>query len=169
MQILSEVNRPYILDSFTAPVGVSHCWTFSGHLLDFKLQELTYLEEIIGPTVRIRVNNLDMDLPSSWYIMVVDKETYTVDSIPIPQCASFDQDVLLFSPDDSKPNTAKAVVLDFFRSSVCVSPEVQKGSALIHPTGPEIFHNKSCFYGIIVGPHDLNRWINGKTVGDLLG
>jgi len=168
VQILSEVNRPYLIDSFTAPMGVSHCWMFSGHMMDFKLEQLQYLEEIVGPTVKLRVQNLDIELPASWHILIVDKETYTVDSIPIAQCASFDQDVLLFSPDDSKPTTGKALVLDFVRKGTCIAPEVPKGSALVHPTGPELSHGKQCFYGIVVGPHDLHRWLSNKTVGDLL-
>ena len=169
MQILSEVNRPYIIDSFTAPMGVSHCWMFSGHMMDFKLEKMEYLEEIVGPTIKLRVQNLELELPASWNIVIVDKETWTVDTIPISQCASFDQDVLLFSPDDSKPMTGKAMVLDFNRKGTVVAPEVPKGSAVVHPTGPELSHGRQIFYGIVVGPHDLHRWIGGKTIGDILG
>lgn len=169
MQILSEINRPYLLDSFVGPLGVSHFWTFSGHMLDFKLEENLYLEEIIGKTIRLRIQNLEFELPASWNVMIVDKETYTIDVVPVPQLASFDQDVLLFSPDDSKLKTGKATVLDFKDRAVCIAPEVPKGSALIHPTGPEMMHGRSLYYGIVVGPHDLHRWIGGKTVGDILG
>jgi hypothetical protein len=169
MQILTEVNKPYIIDSFTAPLGVSHFWTFSGHMMDFKLEELQYLEEIIGQTIRIRVQNLVIDVPASWNIMVVEKETYTIDVIPIAQCASFDQDVLLFSPDDSKLKTAKVQVIDYMPKAACIAPEIPKGSAMIHPTGPELSHGRSIFYGIVIGGHDLYRWISQKTVGDILG
>lgn len=169
MQILSEVNRPYIIDSFTAPMGVSHFWTLSGHMMDFKLEEMQYLEEIVGQTIRIRVQNLDIDLPASWSILIVDKETYTIDMVPIAQLASFDQDVLLFSPDDSKLKTGKAMVIDYREKAVCIAPEIPKGSAMIHPTGPELSHGRSIFYGIVVGGHDLYRYIGGKTVGDILG
>lgn len=169
MQILSEINRPYIIDSFTAPMGVSHFWTFSGHMLDFKLEETQYLEEIVGKTIRIRAQNLEIDLPASWHIMILDQETYTIDMVPIAQCASFDQPVLLFSPDDSKPKVGKVQVIDFQDRGVCIAPEIPKGSAMIHPTGPELMHGKQLFYGIIVGPHDCYRWIGGKTVGDIIG
>lgn len=169
MQILSEVARPYIIDSFTAPMGVSHFWTLSGHMLDFKLEEAKYLEEIIGKTIRIRAQNLEIDLPASWNILIVDTETYTIDMVPIAQCASFDQNVLLFSPDDSKLKMGKVQVIDFKQKGVCIAPEVPKGSALVHPTGPELSHGRQIFYGIVVGPHDINRWIGGKTVGDILG
>lgn len=168
MQVLSDANRPYIIDSLTAPMGVSHCWMFSSHMMDFKLEKMEYLEEIIGPTVTLRVQNLELSLPASWQIMIVDKETWTVDTIPVVQCASFNQDVLLFSPDNSKPITGKAVVLSYQKSGVIVSPEIPKGSAIIHPTGPELSHGRQVFCGIVTGPHDLGRWVSGKTVGDIL-
>lgn len=169
MQILSEVNRSYLLDSFTAPIGVSHFWTLSAQLLDFKLEPLLYLEEIVGPTIRVRVQNLEIELPASWNILIVDRETYTIDVIPIAQCASFDQDVLLFSPDDSKLKTGKITVLEFVKKGICIAPEIPKGSAMIHPTGPELSHGRSLMYGIVVGGHDLYRWIGGRTVGEILG
>lgn len=169
MQVLSEINKSYLIDSFTAPLGISHFWTFSGHMLDFKLEELTYLEEIVGPTVKVRVQNLELDLPMSWNIMVVDKETYTIDMIPIAQCASFDHDILLFSPLDSKLKTGKLQVLEFQKKGLVIAPEIPKGSAMIHPTGPELSHFRNIFYGIVIGPHELWRYIADKTVGDILG
>lgn len=101
--------------------------------------------------------------------MIVDKETYTIDMVPISHCASFDQDVLLFSPDDSKLKTGKVKVLNYLPKYVCIAPEIPKGSAMIHPTGVELSHGKPCHYGIVVGPHELYRYICGRTVGDILG
>jgi len=168
MQILSEVNKPYSIDSLTAPMGVTHFWTFSGHALDFKLEQNLYLEEIVGQTVRIRVQNLEIDLPATWHIMVVDRETYTIDMVPIAHCASFDHDVFLFSPDDGKLKTGKVTVLDFLKKGVCICPEIPKGSAMVHPIGIDDIHGRSVYYGIVVGGHDLHRWIDGKTIGDIL-
>lgn len=169
MQILSEVSRPYIVDSLTAPMGVSHFWTLSGHMMDFKLESLEYLEETTGPTITLRVQNLDIALPASWSILAVDMETYVVDCIPVSHAATFDHRILLFSPDDSKLVTTTANIVQFEKKAAVVHPTVPKGSAMIHPTGPEISHGRSIFYGIVCGPHDLHRWIGGKTVGDILG
>lgn len=112
MQLLSEVSRPYIVDSITAPMGITHFWTLSGHMLDFKLEPLEYLEETTGPTIRVRVQNLEIDLPATWNLVAVDRETYTIDSIPLTACATFEHDILLFSPDDSKLVTTKLAVID---------------------------------------------------------
>lgn len=169
MHILSEVSRPYVIDSLSAPMGVTHFWTFSGHMMDFKLEELQYLEETHGPTIRIRAQNLEIEMPTSWSILAVDKETYTIDSIPVPNCATFNHDVLLFSPDDTKLVTCNISIVDYYEKKSCIHPMVPKGSAMIHPTGPEKSHGKNIFYGIVCGPNDLYRFINGKTVGDILG
>lgn len=137
--------------------------------MDFKLEEMQYLEETTGHTLKLRVQNLEILIPASWYVMAVDKETYTIDSIPITSSAAFDHDLLLFSPDDSKLATTTASIADYTSKSSCIHPAVPKGSAMVHPTGVELFHGKSIFYGIVCGPHDLHRWIGGKTVGDILG
>lgn len=169
MHLLSEVSRPYIIDSITSPMGVTHFWTLSGHMMDFKLEPLEYLEETIGPTIRVRVQNLEIDLPASWSLVAVDRETYTIDSIPVTACATFEHDILLFSPDDSKLVTTKLTVIDYFEKKACTHPTIPKGSAMVHPTGPEMSNGKSIFYGIVCGPYDLGRYIFGKTVGDILG
>ena len=169
MQILTEVSRSYIIDSLTGPMGVSHFWTLSGHMMDFKLEPLEYLEETIGPTIRVRVQNLEIDFPASWNLIAVDRETYTIDSIPITACATFEHDILLFSPGDSKLVTTKLTVVDYFEKKSCIHPMIPKGSAMVHPTGPEMSKGQSIFYGIVCGPHDLYRYVGGKTVGDILG
>lgn len=169
MQILTEVSRSYIIDSLTGPMGVSHFWTLSGHMMDFKLEPLEYLEETTGPTIRVRVQNLEIDFPATWNLIAVDRETYTIDSIPITACATFEHDILLFSPNDSKLVTTKLTVVDYFEKRSCIHPMVPKGSAMVHPTGPEMSRGQSIFYGIVAGPHDLGRYIYGKTVGDILG
>lgn len=169
MQILHECNKAYILDSITSPMGVSHFWTFSGHMMDFKLEPLEYLEETIGPTIKIRIQNLEIDIPATWVLVAVDRETYTVDTIPVTACATFEHDILLFSPNDSKLVTTKLNVVDFNERKSCIHPLIPKGSAMIHPTGPEISHGRPIFYGIVCGPHDLSRFLYSKTVGDILG
>ena len=150
-------------------MGVSHFWTFSGHMMDFKLEGLDYLEETTGPTIKLRVQNLDLELPASWVLLAVDMETYVVDCIPVSAAATFDHRLMLFSPDDGKLVTTTAQVTGYEKRASVVHPSVPKGSAMIHPTGPELSHGRSIFYGIVCGPHDLHRWIGGKTVGDILG
>lgn len=168
MQVLHEANKSYIIDSITAPMGITHYWSFNAPMLDFKLEKFKYLEETIGPVIKIRVQNLEIDIPTSWMLLAVDKETYTVDTIPVTSCATFEHDILLFSPDDCKLVTTRLTVIDYNKKQSCFHPLIQKGTAMIHPTGPEFSHRKQLFYGIVMGPHDLGKHIAGKTVGDIL-
>lgn len=137
--------------------------------MDFMLEPLEYIEETTGQSITIRVQNLDITLPASWHILGVDMETYTVDSIPVAMAATMDHKLFLFSPDDSKLVTTSAIVVEYSTKMATYHPMVPKGSAMIHPTGPETSHGRSIFYGIVCGPHDLHRWVSGKTVGDILG
>lgn len=168
MNILSDTNRPYPIESLSAPIGVSHFWSFSGQLLDFKLEDLTYLEETTGPTVRIRCQNMELNVPASWHVLAVDRETFGVDCIPIPAIATFEHDVLLFSADDCKPTTSKLSIVSYFDKASVIHPMIVKGAAMVHPIGLNPMHGKLVHYGIVIGPHDLGRWISGKAVGDLL-
>lgn len=168
MQILAETQKPYVIEALSSPIGITHFWTFSAHMLDFKMEPITYIEETTGPTVKVQVQNIEIDLPASWQVMVVDRETFTVDCVPVANCASFEHQALLFSPYDSKVNTTALRIVDFNPRAACIHPAVPKGSALVVPTSVELLHQKQIFYGIVCGPYDLHRWIDGKTIGDIL-
>jgi hypothetical protein len=137
-------------------------------MLDFKLEPFIYIEETTGPTITVSVQNMEIDLPSSWQVLVVDEETYMIDCIPVAHCASFDHSVFLFSPQDGKMATAHMRIVNFSQQASCIHPSVPKGSALVIPTGPELLHGTPVFYGIVCGPYDLHRWIEGRTVGEIL-
>lgn len=168
MIILNEINRPYILDSLTQPLPLRHHWVFNAQVLDFMLGEITYLEEIVGPTVTLSVCDSEITLPCSWNVLVVDKETYTVDAIPVTACAAFEHEAFVFSPDDGKPMSSPIRALAWEPKGICIYPAVEKAHALVHAISPGVSHGKSIPRGIIIGPNDMWRYINGKTIGDLL-
>ena len=168
MQILSEVNRAYVVDSLTAPIGVSHFWTLNATELDFMLEKLEYLEETTGKAVTVRCQNLDILIPASWHVLTVDRETSNIDCVPVARAAAMDYDVLLFSPNDAKVNSTKMQFIDYADKVAVHHPMIPKGCAMVHPTGPELSHGRSIFFGIVIGPHDLNRWIGGRAVGEIL-
>jgi hypothetical protein len=168
MQFLNEINRPHLVTSLLDPMVFTHFWCFNGHMMDFNLANLTYLEETTGPTVKLEIRGLEIDVPTGWYVLAVDRETSTVDSLPITIAAAQNHDLLLFSAEDSKPLTTTARVTGYDPSGVVYHPAVAKGSAMIHPCTIENLHGRSVFYGIVIGPHDLHRYVTGKTLGDLL-
>ena len=168
MIILNEINRPYIVDSLTAPIVLRHHWIFNGQQLDFGLNEIQYLEETTGPTVTLQIEDSEVRVPGAWNVLIVDRETYTVDAVPVTACASFEHLAFVFSPEDGKLITAPIRVLNWEPKGVCIYPAVDKANALVHAISPGVLHGKTVPRGVVVGPSDLWRYIGGKTVGDLL-
>lgn len=169
MIILNEVNKPYIIESLTQPLPLRHHWIFNAQQLDFQLNEITYLEETIGPTVTLMIGDTEVKVPGAWNVLIVDMETYTVDAVPVTACAAFEHQAFVFSPTDSKLITASIRVTAWEPKGSCIYPAMDKAQALIHAITPGISHGKSTPRGVIVGPSDLWRWVGGKTVGDILG
>lgn len=168
MIIINELNRPYIIDSLTQPLPLKHHWILSGQQMDFMLSEITYLEEAQGPTITLVVADSEVIVPASWNILIVDKETYTIDSVPVTSCASFSQQAFVFSPDDSKLITESVRVGAWVEKATCVYPAIEKSQGLVHAITPGSSHGRPVQRGVIVGPNDLYRYVSGKTVGDLL-
>lgn len=169
MIILNEINRPYIIDSLTAPIVLRHHWIFNAQDLDFQLNEITYLEETVGPTVTLQIADSEVRVPGAWNLLIVDMETYTVDAVPVTACAAFEHQAFVFSPTDSKLITATVRIIGWEPNAACIYPALEKAQALVHSVAPGLSHGKSTPRGVIVGPSDLWRWVGGKTVGDVLG
>jgi hypothetical protein len=169
MIILNEINRPYIVDSLTAPIVLRHHWIFNAQQLDFMLNEITYLEETVGPTVTLQIADSEVKVPGAWSVLIVDMETYTIDAIPATACAAFEHHAFVFSPDDGKLITAPIRVIAWEPKGSCIYPAIDKAQALVHSISPGVSHGKIVPRGVVVGPNDLYRYISGKTVGDILG
>jgi hypothetical protein len=167
--ILNSLNRPYITDSLTAPIPLRHHWIFSGQALDFMMSEITYLEETVGPTVTLLIEDCEVKVPGSWNILIVDRETYTIDAVPVTACAAFEHQAFVFSPTDSKLITAPIRVVGWEPKATCIYPAVEKANGLVHAITAGISNGKSTSRGVIISPADLWRYISGKTVGDVLG
>lgn len=171
MLILSETNRPYVIESLTQPLpqGARYHWVFSAPQLDFTLSEISYLEECTGPTITLNVDGAEVKVPGGWSILVVDRETYTIDAIPVTACASFEHEAFIFSPDDGKLITIPIKVSGWEQKECCVYPAADKGTGIVHAISPGKNGDKITARGVILCPTDLWRHIGGKTVGDILG
>lgn len=169
MLVLPEYNHPYIIDSLTAPVVIKHNWIFNAPACDFMLNPIQYLEETTGAVVKVRINGSEFWMPATWFILVTDKETYQVDTVSIQSCATTQHVAFSFSPDEHNLRTLDVMVLDYAESMPLVHPVISKGSALVHPVGPssETF-GKIHQLSVVIGPHDLYKYLANKVVGDIL-
>jgi hypothetical protein len=194
MQVLPDYNKPYIIDSLTAPVVIKHNWIFNAVLCDFMLNAITYLEETTGGAVKVRINGAEFWVPSSWYILVTDAETYQIDTVSIQDCAKKRHIAFGFSPDESNLHTLEVQIIDAVSDENPISlvhPMISKGTALVHPVGPAenrfIMERRKIANGgetetsirlgasrlqekhlsVVIGPHDLYKYLTSKVVGDI--
>jgi len=168
MQVLPDYNKPYIIDSLTAPVVIKHNWIFNGIACDFMLNPITYLEETTGAVVKVRINGTEFWMPATWFILVTDKETYQIDTVSIQSCASSQHVAFSFSPDEMNLRMLDIMVLDYAEQMSLVHPMISKGTALVHPVGPSAPRfGKTHQLSVVVGPHDLYKYLTNKVVGDI--
>ena len=143
-------------------------WIFSAHLLDFKLAPISYLEESSGPVVKLVVNDMPFYIPASWNILIVDSETYQVDTVPVTACSNAECFAFGMSPTDSKLRKFKVTIEDFEPKMSLVHPMIQRATALCHPVGTVKDRQSETDVCIVVGPFDLHKWLNNKTIGDII-
>lgn len=167
MLIMPDWNKPLIIDSLTAPMVASHFWTFSGIMNDYCLSPITYLEESSGQVIRINVNGIEFNIPTSWSILVADPDTYQLDTVPVGSCSSTIYHAVSMSPDDSRYRLLPISVIDFFEKEECIHPMIQKGHGMQHPVGLTYLHEKQVGLTITIGPYDLYKYIEGLAVGDI--
>lgn len=166
MKILSEVNQPYDVTAINEKMPMSHYWILDARDLDFRLAALEFLEETTGPTITMRIENQELTFPANWFAVVVDTDTYQIDSVPIAMLATNNYDLLMFSPHDSKVRVAKPIFLDVGQGVVTYAA-CPKGASQVVPVC--MLKNRDIleWYGVMIGQYDLGRWIEGKSVGDI--
>ena len=169
MLVLPDHNSPYLIDSLTSPVIIKYHWIFNAPQTDFMLQQLSYLEETTGAAVKLRVNNSDFWVPSTWSILVTDRETYQLDTVNVAACASTEHLAFSFSTGEMNLRTLDIRVVDYAESMPLVHPMINKGCALVHPVGPSPLTNgKHLQLNVVIGPHDLYKHLQNKVVGDVM-
>jgi hypothetical protein len=157
-----------MLDSLTAPVVIKHNWIFSGPFCDFMLSPIQYLEETTGAVIKVRINGSEFWIPATWFIMVTDVETCLIDTVSIQACATNKHVAFSFSPDESNLRVLDVMILDYEESMALVHPMISKGTALVHPVGPSPpLHGKTHQLSVVIGPHDLYKYLTNKVIGDV--
>lgn len=169
MLILPEFQRPYLLEMANSPVIAKSFWAFSGTMLDYKLFQITHLEETIGAAIKVEINGFEFLVPYNWYILISDPDTLTLDYIHIADCATTLAYALTMTPLDSKFRLAEIKIRGLEEKTSIVHPMLQKNTALCHPISELELDNKSTtIQCVVIGPYDLFKFINNHSYGDLL-
>lgn len=168
MLVLPDYGKPYLLYSLTAPVVIKHHWIFHAPSVDFMLSPITYLEETTGGALLVRINGSEFWVPSSWNILVTDRETYQLDTVSIQSCASVSHTAFGFSIDETQLRTFDIQIIDATENMALVHPMIAKGTAYAHPVGPITIRSyQETHASVVIGPHDLYKHLAGKVVGDV--
>ena len=166
MLILPDYSFPYVIESVSSPIIPKYSWQFDAVLQDFVLKKIMTLEETTGSAVKVRINNFDFIIPTSWNILVVDEDSLYVDTMPIIDAASSGFLAYLMSPLSSQLEKSYIEIIDFLPYETVAHSSIYKNCMMLHPVGP--FKDDAIIYNCIIGPQDLHKFINGCTAKGLL-
>ena len=174
MLILPEYLQPYMIESANSPIIPRHNWYFDALQMDFMLKPIHFLEETLGEAVAARINGYEFLIPSHWHVLVVDEDTWLVDTVPIKKAVKFQ--AYLMHPASSSFEMSDIVLIDQQPYSKCVHTSIPKGSMLCHPvgpiTGPQDFGKPPSrelpVWSCMIGPQDLHKHLNNVRAKELL-
>lgn len=162
MLIFDENSQPVIIDSIYSPTPTEHKWVLDLSIMDYTLVPLMMLEEIICPSIQLRIQGFEFVLPANWNILVYDKDTSQLDVVEVSDAAGKEFTALLYGPHKLYPTPGTITVTNYFIEYKNVGPSLNKHQMLCHPVGP----NEWCS----VGPSDsFNKYLKETTIGDLMG
>lgn len=162
MLIFDNDSKPIILDNIHVPTITDHFWALDLTLLDFKLSPLISLEEIVCPTLAVRIKGFEFLLPANWNILVYDRETSQLDVVAIAETAGREFTAFVYGPQSSQVSPAVITVINYYVEHKNVGPLLTKHQMLCHPIGPDEWVN--------VAPSDAyNKYLKDRAVGDLIG
>lgn len=176
MLILPEYGFPHLIDNVSGPVVPKFSWFYDASVNDFLLRPINLLEETQGPTVRVRINGFDFNVPVSWNLLIVDEDTKMIDTVPITQCASSNYLALLMHPEMHDYYTSPVVLLDLIPRDTCTYVMIPRMHMTLHPVGqlPESTHSirnemrADLSYCCLLTPQDLGKHMGNMTAMELI-
>jgi hypothetical protein len=161
MLIFDSNSKPIILDSIHVPTLTDHFWVLDLTMMDFTLAPLISLEEVVCPTLILRVKGFDFALPANWNVLVYDRETSQLDVVELAETCGREFTALCYGPTKSRHTPAIVSAVDYHVEQKNVGPLLGKHQMLCHPIGPDEWIN--------VAPSDtFNKYLKDRAVGDLI-
>ena len=105
MLIFDDNNKTIILDDIYTPTPTNYMWVLDLQIMDYTLAPLLVLEEIICPSIQIKLRGFQFFLPANWNILVFSEETSELDVVEISEVAG--REFTAFVYDISNPNITK--------------------------------------------------------------
>jgi len=159
--IFDNNSQPLILDSIYTPIVSDHFWVLDLSMMDFTLAPLNVLEEVVCPTVVLRVEGFEFPVPASWNILVYDTDTAQLDTVELAEAGGREFTAMVYGPQMSMPSAGRVSVVDYFIEHKNVNPALNKHQMLCHPIGPSAWVN--------ISPTDVYaKYLKDAIVGDLI-
>jgi hypothetical protein len=164
MLIFDDNNRTIILDDIYTPTPTDFMWVLDLQIMDYTLAPLLVLEEIVCPSIKIKIRGFEFFLPANWNMLIYSEETSELDVVEISELAgkeftSFVYD--LSNPDIVRYLPGTVTVVDYSPEFTNVAPSLNKHQMLCHPISPTEWVN--------VSPSDTyNKYLKTAVVGDIL-
>lgn len=161
MLIFDSDSKPIILDSIHTPTLTDHFWVLDLSLMDFTLAPLISLEEVVCPSLVLRVNGFEFALPANWNVLVYDGETSQLDVVELSEVCGREFSALCYGPQRTRHSPATVTVTNYFVEHRNIGPLLNKHQMLCHPIGPGEWIN--------VAPSDTyNKYLKDRAVGDII-
>jgi len=165
MLIFDNESRPVILDNVNGPCVATHMWVLDLNMeggMDFTMAPLLILEEIVCPSVSVRINGAEFIAPAYWNILVFDKETRQLDVVNLSEAAGKEFTALIYGPRKTVATGGIITITNYFLESKNVAPSLNKHQMLCHPIGYDEW--------VAISPSDTyNKYLKDAVVGDLIG
>lgn len=167
MLILPDYGHSYAIDDVSSVVIPKHAWFYDVQVNDFLLRPIHMLEETCGPTVVARINGTLVSVPASWYILIVDEETKTVDTVLVTQCASSAFKAYMMHPRLNRYESVNVELLDLDYKGVVVHLTIPRLTMICHPVGVTT-NSKDLPMCILIGPQDIGKHMVNMSAQELL-
>ena len=165
MLIFDDNDRTIILDDIYTPTPTDYMWVLDLQIMDYTLAPLLVLEEIVCPSIQVRIRGFDFFLPANWNILVFSEETSELDVVEVSEVAG--REFTAFVYDISNPKICKyhaglITVVNYISEFTNVGPSLSKHQMLCHPISPTEWIN--------VTPSDTyNKYLKQTVTGDITG
>jgi len=130
-------------------------------LMDYTLAPLLVFEEVVCPTIVVKINGFRFELPASWYILVTDEDTLQLDVVLVEDLPGKEFRAMVYGMDMAMVELGKIVVDDYYVEHKNVGPSLNKHQMLCHPISPKTW--------VTISSSDCyNKYLKNKAVGNII-
>lgn len=164
MLIFDENKNIKQLDNYNRSTDIEYFWTLDLDLeyndMDYKLSKIFFMQETTCQSVLLRIDEVNIILPTYWKILIYDEDTAQLDVIEVSKLSSSNFNVLVYGFNEWRIKPGKVWVKHYFPSYTNVFPALDKHQMLCHPISDSTW--------VTISHNDVySKYLKEKVVGDL--